>query len=368
MMGCSVVPMKYATKWKWENIWLIFIGLGQVVFPLILVLVTVPRSWHIYAGVRFSSLLIAILFGIGWGIGNALAGIGYTMLGVGLGMSLVLGLTAASGSLVPLAVFFPGRLITSSALGLYAGVLVMVGGLVLSSQAGRLRQAGQRKDEISAVADLSAFGKGKFRTGLIVCIVAGILSSMLNLAFVFADSIRVLALMAGASASAAVNTLWLPILIAGFLPTLAYCSYLLTENRSWSGFLAPGTGSHWMIAVLMGLLYLGGLSLYGIGAVKLGEMGAVLGFPIFMSTIVLTGNLAGVLTGEWRTSQHRAYRYGVCGMLLLIASIVIIGLASHSDNKPVESRKLRGSALRHEHPNTPGAYLAATRTWADAKS
>ena len=48
-------------------------------------------------------------------------------------VGLVLGLTAAAGSLVPLAVFFPGQLIASSALGLYAGVAVMVFGLILSS-------------------------------------------------------------------------------------------------------------------------------------------------------------------------------------------------------------------------------------------
>lgn len=330
--------MRYATKWKWENIWLVFIGLGQVVFPLILVLLTVPRVGEILGGVKPSGLIVAFLFGVGWGVGNALAGIGYTMLGVGLGMSIVLGLTAVLGSLVPLAVFFPERLISSSVLALYAGVAVMLGGLILSSQAGKLRQAGQRKEEISNAADLKAFGKGRFRTGLFVCIAAGVFSSMLNLAFVFGDGIRAMALQMGASPSAAVNTLWLPILIAGFIPTLIYCAYLLSKNRSWSRFVEPGTGSHWGIAVLMGLLYLGGLSIYGIGAVKLGDMGAVLGFPIFMSTIVLTGNTAGLITGEWRSSCRAAYLYGLAGMLLLITAIVIIGAASRQSPKPMISQ------------------------------
>ncbi len=33
-------------------------------------------------------------------------------------------------------------------------------------------------------------------------------------------------------------------------------------------------------------------------------MGAVLNFPVFMSTIVLTGNTAGFITGEWRGSPR----------------------------------------------------------------
>jgi L-rhamnose-H+ transport protein len=328
MMGCSVVPMKYATKWKWENIWVLYIGFGQVVFPLILVALTVPNAWEVFGGAKRAALTNAILFGLGWGVGNVLAGIGYTMLGVGLGLSVVLGLTASTGSLVPLAVLFPERLMSSSAIALYVGVGIMLGGLGLSSQAGRLRQAHQAKDEITTGADIQAFGKGNVRVGLIACIVAGILSSMLNLAFVFGDDVRLTALRLGAPPSGAVNTLWLPILISGFLPTLFYCIYLLAKNRSWSGFAAPGTGAHWWIAVLMGLLYLGGLSLYGIGSVRLGVMGQVLGFPIFMSTIVLTGNTAGLVTGEWRGSPKGAFVYGFVGMLLLIVSIVIIAVGN----------------------------------------
>jgi L-rhamnose-H+ transport protein len=239
-----------------------------------------------------------------------------------------LGLTASTGSLVPLAVLFPARLVSSSAVALYVGVGTMLGGLILSSQAGRLRQAGQAPDEITSGADVKAFGKGNVRTGLIVCVAAGFLSSMLNLAFAFGDNVRVTALRLGASAPGAVNTLWLPILISGFIPTLIYCAYLLNKNQSWSAFIAPGVGSHWCIAVLMGLLFLGALSLYGIASVRLGAMGPVLGFPIFMSTIVLTGNTAGLLTGEWRGASKISFIYWFFGMLLLILSIVIIGIGN----------------------------------------
>jgi len=328
MMGCSIVPMRYAKKWKWENIWVLYIGFGQVIFPLALVALTVPNAWKVFASAKGSALTYAIVFGLGWGVGNVLAGIGYAMLGVGLGLSVVLGLTASTGSLVPLAVMFPERLMSSSAMALYVAVAIMLGGLILSSQAARLRQAHQAKDEITSGADLQAFGKGNVRIGLVVSIAAGILSSMLNLAFVFGDNVRLTALRFGASAPGAVNTLWLPILIAGFLPTLFYCSYLFVKNQSWSAFWRPGTGSHWLIGALMGFLYLGGLSLYGLGSVKLGEMGAVLGFPVFMSTIVVTGNVAGWVTGEWRGSPRSAYAFVLGGNLLLIASIVIVAIGN----------------------------------------
>lgn len=328
MMGCSVVPMKYATKWKWENIWVLYIGFGQVFLPLILIALTVPNVGKVLSAANRSAMACAVLFGLGWGVGNVLAGIGYTMLGVGLGLSVVLGLTASTGSLVPLAVLFPERLISPSAVALYAGVVMMLAGLVLSSKAGKLRQAHQAATEISSRADIIAFGKGNLRTGLVVCVTAGLFSSMLNLAFAFGDNVRLTAVSMGASASGAVNTLWLPVLVSGFLPTLLYCSYLLTRNRSWPAFVRPHVGLYWWIAVLMGFLYLAGLSLYGIGSVRLGDMGPVLGFPVFMSTIVLTGNTAGLVTGEWAGAPRGAYVYGFLGMILLILSIVAVGVAN----------------------------------------
>src|SRR5580658_2483595 len=97
MMACSVVPMKYATKWRWENIWLLYVGFAQVVFPVILVALTVPHAWEAYGVASRAALANALLFGLGWGVGNVLAGIGYAMLGVGLGLSVNLGLTASTG-------------------------------------------------------------------------------------------------------------------------------------------------------------------------------------------------------------------------------------------------------------------------------
>ena len=69
--------------------------------------------------------------------------------------------------------------------------------------------------------------------------------------------------------------------------------------------------------MLMGLLFVTGLSLYGIGSLRLGTMGPVLGFPVYTSAMVLSANAAGFLTGEWRGSPRAAYIYELLGILLL---------------------------------------------------
>jgi L-rhamnose-H+ transport protein len=328
LMTCAIVPMKFARKWKWENIWLLYIGFGQVVFPLLLICLTAPKAWSVFASAKPSALAAAALFGLGWGIGNVLSGIGYTMLGVGLGLTIILGLTASLGSLIPLVVLYPDRLASPAALALYLGVLVMLAGLILCFHAGNLRQASRSHKETSGGADLQSFGKGDLRTGVIICIASGILSSMLNLAFIFGDNIRTTALRQGMSDISAVNTLWLPIFLFGFLPTLVYCIYLLKRNGSWRAFVQPANGFNWFIGMLMGLLFLTGLSLYGIGSLRLGSMGPVLGFPVYTSAMVLSANTAGFVTGEWQGSPRGAYIYELLGILLLIGSIVVIAVGN----------------------------------------
>ena len=197
IMTCAIVPMKFARKWKWENIWLLYIGFGQVVFPLLLIWLTAPKAWAVLANAKFSAVAAAILFGLGWGIGNVLSGIGYTMLGVGLGLTIILSLTASMGSLIPLAVLYPERLASTAAVALYFGVAVMLVGLIACYHAGNLRQRHQPRNEIAGGADLQAFGKGDLRTGVLICVASGILSSMVNLAFTFGDGIRTTALRFG---------------------------------------------------------------------------------------------------------------------------------------------------------------------------
>ena len=74
----------------------------------------------------------------------------------------------------------------------------------------------------------------------------------------------------------------------------------------------------------MGLLFVTGLSLYGIGSLRLGAMVPVLGFPVYTSAMVLSANAAGFLTGEWRGSPRCAYIYELLGIGCQIGSIVVI--------------------------------------------
>jgi L-rhamnose-H+ transport protein len=330
MAGSAAVPMKYARRWTWENVWLLFNGLALVAIPLINLAINVPQAWEAYRSVTWTVLAGAVLLGLGWGIGSALCGISYTMLGVGLGMSVVLGLAAASGSVLPLLARFPGKLHTAEANALYWGIGVMLVWLILTARAGGLRQAARPPDETTSQADINAFGRGEMRKGLAVAIASGILSGLFNVGLVFGDPIRTAAIRLGAGPLAAVNALWLPVTAAGFVGILVQCAYRLTRKRAWGRYAAPKTASHWLLVLLMAALYTGSISLYGLGAVVAGDMGAVLGFPAYMSAMIITGNVAGALTGEWKGAPRLALLYGAGGLAALVAAIILVARANNA--------------------------------------
>jgi L-rhamnose-H+ transport protein len=72
-------------------------------------------------------------------------------------------------------------------------------------------------------------------------------------------------------------------------------------------------------------MWLFGFFLYGIGVTGLGELGTAVGWPVLMTTMVLVANLWGVLTGEWKNADKRAFRYLGLGLVLMVTALIVMG-------------------------------------------
>jgi len=44
-----------------------------------------------------------------------------------------------------------------------------------------------------------------------------------------------------------------------------------------------------------------------------------------MTTMVLVANLWGLLTGEWKNADKRAFRYLGAGLALMVTALVVMG-------------------------------------------
>ncbi|MGH9398221.1 MAG: L-rhamnose/proton symporter RhaT [Terriglobia bacterium] len=316
--GSFALPMKKLPAWRWENTWLVYAIFGTLVVPWLLALLSVPHLMGVYHQAGWRTLILVALFGLGWGIGSTLFGLGIDRVGMALGFTVILGITAGLGSLLPLAILHPGQLLTRQGYALAAGLLLIVLGIVFSSIAGR-----RREQEHSSESHQKA--SSSFRLGLVICVFSGILSAMLNFSFVFGGELQRLSLAAGASSKMAANAIWALALTAGFLPNAAYCFYLLRKNKTWSTFLAPDAAvKYWLGAVVMGVVWFGGIAFYGFGAVVLGALGGIVGWPLFLSANIMTANVLGAATGEWKDSTSRTYAYSWIGIAILIAAIFVI--------------------------------------------
>ncbi|HLY60449.1 MAG TPA: L-rhamnose/proton symporter RhaT [Terriglobia bacterium] len=322
LQGSFALPMKRMAGWRWENTWLVYSIAGMIVFPWLLLVATVPSAGEIFRMADAGTLAEVAIFGFGWGVGSTLFGLGIDMVGMGLGIAVILGITASLGSLLPILVLDRQQLFTRQGYALMTGLVLVVGGILLCAIAGS-----RREKELAKGAKEQ--GKRSFWLGLLICLLSGVFSPMLNFSFVFGKSIQQLTLKFGAHPAMASNVVWALALSAGFLANAGYCIYLLRRNHAWGNFSQTGTPpAYWLGATVMGLLWFAGIAVYGVGAADLGTLGGVIGWPLFMAMIIISANLWGAFTGEWKGSSSGTHAYSWSGIGVLLAAIYVISRGS----------------------------------------
>ncbi len=321
--GSFAFPMKrIERRWPWENIWLLYSIVGLVILPPLLAFLAIPSLGHIYSSIPLSTILIVALFGVGWGAGSVLFGQAISRVGMALGFAIILGITSTLGSLLPLVFLRPQDLWTPKGQMLMLGLAIAIGGIITCSMAGAMRDREARRLNPSVTG-------GKFITGLLVSILSGIFSPMLNFGFVYGEPLQSAARDMGAQANLASNAVWAPALLGGFLVNAGYAVYLLNRNRTWKLYSkADIRASDWIGCAIMGLFWFGGVSIYGMGAASMGRLGAVVGWPVFMSTVIITANVLGFLAGEWRHAPVKARVTEWVGIGFLVAAILVVSRAS----------------------------------------
>jgi L-rhamnose-H+ transport protein len=323
MEGLFSLPVTRTPRWQWENIWFLGSLVALLLVPWPVALFTVPELWEVYSEVGPKIVCLTFLFGLGWGLGGIFWGKAIAAVGMALGVSLLMGLINVFGSPVPLAIKDPEKLLQPGGLTLLAAVGVLIVGVIFCARAGQLRQRdlGEKSD--------SGPGGAPFAVGLLFCVVSGVLSALVNFGFIFGGPIADVAAEHGASAVAKSNAIWALVFTGNYLVNAGYALSVMIRRRTLGQIAAGGSPSYWGWAFFMGITWPLGIVLFGIGAGKMGDYGAFVAFPMMLVVAILFGNLAGILTGEWKGTSGRSRGVMLAGVLVLCLAFSVFGVANH---------------------------------------
>lgn len=319
-MGSGAWTLKALRKFRFEH-WL-FIGMavGLVALPWIVTLGFCPDSIGAYRSVPSSTLIKANVFAFGWGIANVLCTICFVRIGVALTGGILGGLGTSLGVAAPMVFKASGMFaqapdITSRAgLIVLAGVAAMLAGVVLISSAGFGRDRALKDSQPTS---------GHFANGLVMAVIAGILSTGPNFAFAYSQGPIIAAMrQRGAGDVPATFAVWAVGMMAGVLVNLIYSAYVMTRNGSWH--VLWSSWREMVFPAWMGVQFCGAIALLGNGNLMLGALGASVGWGIYQAMQILGNQAIGFLSGEWRCVPSRPLRQMGAAIAILIVAAAIM--------------------------------------------
>lgn len=320
IMGSAAWPIKLMRRFQYEH-WA-FIGnlVGIIGIPWLVTLTFCPNALAAYATVDGLVLIKSNLWSLGWGVANVLCLICFLRIGFSLTGAVLTGLGVSMGVTIPMIVKGSGLFQNAPGLGspagltVLAGVAVMLLGVVLVSLAGFGRDRALKKLEEAS---------GSFLAGLMMAVLAGVLSCGISFAFIYSQGPIVAAMKShGASEIPANFAVWAVGLLGGALINILYPAYLLTKNRSWNVLLKS-----WReigLAIIFGVNFGVAVALMGKGMLLLGVLGASVGFGVQQASQMLGSQAVGFISGEWcgvhGSPRNKMY---LAIAILIVAAIIM---------------------------------------------
>jgi len=320
------VPFKKVKHWSWESYWIMQGVAAWLIAPWVFALVAISPGtlMEIIGETPSKTKWLVMMFGALWGVGGLTFGLSIRYMGIALGQSIVLGLCAALGTLIP-AIISGGNLFADrTGILMVIGVAVALAGIAIIGYAGALKNRGlteeQRKE---AVKDFA------LKKGILIAILSGVMSASFAFGLQAGMPLEELAAAKGTNSLYVSNPSLIFILLGGFFTNLVYCVYLNIKNKTYKDYYTVSAGvfmNNVAFTFLAGFLWFLQFHFYGMGKSQVPEAMQAFSWSILMSLNIAMANIWGLFLKEWKGVSKKTMMVLLIGILILILSTFVINL------------------------------------------
>jgi L-rhamnose-H+ transport protein len=328
--GSFYIPYKKVKGWSWESYWIVGGLFSWLFIPTLAAYLTVPDFTHIISNTDSATIFWTFFMGLLWGIGGLTFGLGMRYLGLSLGMSVILGLTSAFGSLVP-PIYrdlftnrtedtFTAMLNSTGGQVVLAGVVVCLTGIFICGRAGILKER-----ELTDEQKKNSIQEFNLSKGLVVAIISGILSACFNFGIEAGKPMAEAAVAQGSNPLFQNNVIFVVLLWGGLTTNFVWCMLLNMRNKTFGDYTNASTPllHNYIFAALAGTTWFLQFFFYGMGESKLGNGAS--SWILHMAFIILVSSMWGLLLKEWKGVSRKTFSTILLGIFVIILSVIIVG-------------------------------------------
>jgi L-rhamnose-H+ transport protein len=322
------LPFQKTKKWSWNSFWLVQSLFAWVLMPAIIGYYTVPGFFQILANAPSGPFWGAFILGAAYGFGGMSFGLAIGQIGYSLTYTIAIGISAVLGTVLPLSIsgglseYFlrPGGMIV------LAGMIVSMIGVAGCGWAGFKKE----KDILFIEGKSGSFNMSK---GLMLAIIAGVLSAVFNISLEVGQPIADMAAQNGAgqfqgNAKLIISTTGCYLVNLMWFLVVSIRQGTLVDFTGKSGISAGIRFRNFLLSSLAGTLWCFQFFFYGLGHMQMGNF-QFASWVLHMSMLIFFSYIVGVLMKEWKNVKKGTYIILVIALIVLVVSFLITAYGSN---------------------------------------
>lgn len=323
------MPFEKVKNWSWGTFWIVQALFAWLIMPFVIGYFTIPNLFTVLTDAPSSAFWGAFVLGAAYGFGGLSFGYAIRNIGYSLTYTISIGISAVLGTIVPL--MLSGRIVEQfSKTGggiVLTGMVISVVGVAMCGRAGFMKEKNFAKKE----------GKTRLhfnmKKGLVLTIIAGMLSAVWGISLELGQPISDLAAKYGAghfegNAKLIVSSMGclLTNLTWFFVATIKDGSIKSLYQRKRIG--SKRFFGNYALSALAGSLWYTQFFFYGLGHVKMGSF-MFASWVLHMSMLIFFSYIIGVIMKEWRGVKRQTYITLIVALLVLVSSFVLMSYGSY---------------------------------------